>query len=174
MKGRTYRRRMSTIASDVAYLLELLASILVVVASAVMLINMIIDVLAGGGLFAMRIDKFNSLLGDMLVITVGLEFVKLLTSRHFYDLIEVLMLATARQMIVEHLSMWEMLAGIMAIAILFMIRKYLPTALDRRMEKTGPHFLPFGFRSVANKEETRDEKAWDGEGDLPPEGSEES
>jgi len=40
-------------------------------------------------------------------------------------LIEVLMFATAREMVVEHLKTYETLIGILAIALLFAIRKYL-------------------------------------------------
>ena len=39
--------------------------------------------------------------------------------------VEVLMFATARQMVVEHLLTWETLIGILGIGVLFAIRKYL-------------------------------------------------
>ena len=44
--------------------------------------------------------------------------------------VEVLMFATARQMVVEHLGPSETLLGVISIAILFAIRKYLMTDND--------------------------------------------
>lgn len=41
------------------------------------------------------------------------------------NLLEVLMFAIARQMIVEHLDMIDTLIGIISIAIIFAVRKYL-------------------------------------------------
>ena len=44
--------------------------------------------------------------------------------------VEVLLFATARQMVVEHLDPVQTLIGIIGIAILFAIRKYLMTDSD--------------------------------------------
>ena len=44
--------------------------------------------------------------------------------------VEVLMFATARQMVVEHLGPSETLLGVISIAVLFAIRKYLMTDND--------------------------------------------
>ena len=47
------------------------------------------------------------------------------------NVVEVLLFATARQMVVEHLETWQTLIGVAAIAILFAIRKYLMTGDER-------------------------------------------
>lgn len=44
--------------------------------------------------------------------------------------VEVLLFATARQMVVEHLDPVQTLIGIIGIAILFAVRKYLMTDSD--------------------------------------------
>ena len=44
--------------------------------------------------------------------------------------VEVLMFATARQMVVEHMKPSQTLIGVIAIAILFAIRKFLMTEDD--------------------------------------------
>ena len=41
------------------------------------------------------------------------------------NLLEVLMFAIARQMVVEHLNMFETLIGVIALGTIFAIRKYL-------------------------------------------------
>ena len=73
----------------------------------------------------MSTDEFNRLLGDLLVVSVGIEFVKLLIRHRLEDVIDVMMLATARQMVVEHLPMTSMLVAVCAIGVLFAIRRFL-------------------------------------------------
>ena len=58
-------------------------------------------------------------------LAIGVEFVKMLCTHQPGTIIEVLLFATARQMIVEHLNVYETLVGIGAIAALFAIRKFL-------------------------------------------------
>lgn len=46
------------------------------------------------------------------------------------------MFAIARQMVVEHLNMVETLIGVVAIAVIFAIRKYLLLKAPENKEKT--------------------------------------
>ena len=59
-----------------------------------------------------------------------MEFVKMLCQHSAQTVVEVLMFATARQMVVEHLGPAETLLGVLSIAVLFAIRKYLMTDND--------------------------------------------
>ena len=68
---------------------------------------------------------FNTFLSRSLGLVVGLEFIKMLCKHTAETVVEVLMFAIARQMVVEHLATFETLIGVLAIAILFFIRKYL-------------------------------------------------
>lgn len=61
---------------------------------------------------------------------VGVEFVKMLCRHSAQTVVEVLLFATARQMVVEHLDPTQTLIGIIGIGILFGIRKYLMTDSD--------------------------------------------
>ena len=70
-------------------------------------------------------EFFTSFLSRSLGLVVGLEFIKMLCKHTAETVVEVLMFALARQMVVEHLSTTETLIGVLAIAILFFIRKYL-------------------------------------------------
>lgn len=69
--------------------------------------------------------NFAKFLSTALDLVVGIEFVKMLCKHTPDTVIEVLMFATARQMVVEHMPLWETLVGIVGIALLFFIRKYL-------------------------------------------------
>ena len=63
-------------------------------------------------------------------LAIGVEFVKMLCRHSAQTVVEVLLFATARQMVVEHLDPVQTLIGIIGIAILFAIRKYLMTDSD--------------------------------------------
>ena len=56
---------------------------------------------------------------------IGIELVKLLCRNDLYSLVEILLFAVTRHLIMEHLSTIEILTGILAIVALFAIRKYL-------------------------------------------------
>lgn len=70
-------------------------------------------------------DAFTYLLGNAMNIAVGVEFIKMLCKHTPMTVVEVLMFAIARQMIVAHSSAWDTLVGVICIAILFATRKYL-------------------------------------------------
>jgi len=74
---------------------------------------------------SIKASQFTEFLGNILTLIIGVEFVKMLAKHTAENLLEVLMFAIARQMIVEHLNMIDTLIGIISIAIIFFIRKYL-------------------------------------------------
>lgn len=73
---------------------------------------------------------FTSFLEKALNLIIGIEFVKMLCNHRPGTIIEVLLFAIARQMIVEHLGILEIIVGVTSIAILFATRKYLFTKND--------------------------------------------
>ncbi len=56
---------------------------------------------------------------------IGVEVVKLLCKNDLYSMIEVLMFTVTRHLIIQQVTMVEILIGIVAIAGLFAVRKYL-------------------------------------------------
>jgi uncharacterized membrane protein (DUF373 family) len=81
-------------------------------------------------------EQFTEFLGNALTLLIGVEFVKMLAKHTAENLLEVLMFAIARQMVVEHLNMVETLIGVIAIAVIFAIRKYLLLKNSDNKEKT--------------------------------------
>ena len=79
--------------------------------------------------------QFTEFLGNALTLLIGVEFVKMLAKHTAENLLEVLMFAIARQMVVEHLNMVETLIGVVAIAVIFAIRKYLLLKAPENKEK---------------------------------------
>lgn len=75
-------------------------------------------------------------LENVMTFAIGVEFVKMLCTHTPGTVIEVLLFAIARQMIVGHVSGFEVLAGVAAIAGLFATYKYLYcSSLDESDEK---------------------------------------
>lgn len=64
-------------------------------------------------------------LESAMTLAIGIEFVKMLCTHTSETIIEILLFAISRQMIVEHLSTTETIIGVGAIAGLLAIRKYL-------------------------------------------------
>lgn len=81
-------------------------------------------------------EQFTQFLGNALTLLIGVEFVKMLAKHTAENLLEVLMFAIARQMVVEHLNMTETLIGVIAIAIIFTVRKYLLLKNSNDKEKS--------------------------------------
>lgn len=85
---------------------------------------------ADTSVMSMDTEFFSTFLSQALSLVVGVEFVKMLCQHSAQTVVEVLMFATARQMVVEHLGPAETLLGVLSIAVLFAIRKYLMTDND--------------------------------------------
>ena len=72
-----------------------------------------------------RLLDLNQSLGDALSLVVGIEFVKMLVKHTPEAVVEVLLFAIAREMVVVHSGSLETLMGVTAVGIIFLIRKYL-------------------------------------------------
>lgn len=103
---------------------EIALSAIMLVVIIVLIIPMIYNFISIP-LLSIEASQFTEFLGNILTLIIGVEFVKMLAKHTAENLLEVLMFAIARQMIVEHLNMIDTLIGIISIAIIFFIRKYL-------------------------------------------------
>ena len=99
------------------------------------MVILIACIVSGIGMVAMT--DMNKLFGDSAcLIIIGIELIKMITSYTIDSVVDVMLLAIARQMIVEHTSPVENLIAVLSIGILFVIRKYLYISrLDRRRSK---------------------------------------
>ncbi len=77
-------------------------------------------------------DAFQKFLAIAFNVLIAIEFLKMIYKYSVDTVIEVLLFANARQLIVEHTSVVENLIGVISIAVLFAIRKYMfVPALDK-------------------------------------------
>ena len=76
-------------------------------------------------------EALSQFVGNAFQIVIGVEFVKMLCKHTPATVVEVLMFAIARQMVVEHSTPMENLMCIVGIAGLFAIRRFLFTESDK-------------------------------------------
>ena len=119
------RKRFNEVIYHVARYTEILLSVVILAVIALAGIRLVCDVM-GREILSMDVD--------------------LLCRHSAQTVVEVLMFATARQMVVEHLRTWETLIGVIAIAILFGIRKFLMTEVDD---------MVYHERNISNRKEEK-------------------
>lgn len=120
-------KKMQTLIFHVSNYLEILLAFIVIIAIGITLLSVPRELhmlfLDGG---------FNDFLKALFDIIIGIELLKMLCRHDLDAVVEVLMFAVAREMIINHMSIFETLIGIIAIAVLFSIRKFLfVSALDK-------------------------------------------
>ena len=74
--------------------------------------------------------SLNNFFVSTMNIVVGLEFVKMLILHTPRAVTDVLLFAIARQLVVSHSSSTDTLLGVAAVALIFLIKKFLLTRED--------------------------------------------
>ena len=125
---------MKNIIQKITRVLELIISAFIIIA---ILISMV-SLLNGLKVLTVNVfqeDAFQNFLSVAFNIIIGIEFLKMLFKINVYTVIEVLLFAIARQMIVEHSTVYDNFISVASIALLFIIRKYLLNPeLDQKKE----------------------------------------
>lgn len=106
------------------FLYTAIFAVLVLAAIAVAGVGLIQDVF----LFAVHkegMQSFQAVLEQAFNLVIGIEFIKMLAKHTPGSAIEVLLFAMARQLVIGHMAPFENLLGIIAIAIIFIIRRFL-------------------------------------------------
>ena len=86
---------------------------------------------ADTSVMSMDTEFFSAFLSQALSLVVGVEFVKMLCQHSAQTVVEVLMFATARQMVVEHLGPAETLLGLLSMSVLINIHLYISSVYRR-------------------------------------------
>ena len=114
--------------NDIIYVISRYTEIVLSIILLIVIILLIFPVLYNFikiPILEITLNQFTDFLGNALSMLIGVEFVKMLARHTAENLLEVLMFAIARQMVVEHLNMFETLIGVIALGTIFAIRKYL-------------------------------------------------
>ncbi len=74
--------------------------------------------------------NYEDLLESCFNLIIGVELIRMVYHHTPNTVFEVLLFAIARQIIIDHTSVWSSLIGVCAIAVLFATRKYLFCEFD--------------------------------------------
>lgn len=112
----------------IARIIELVISALIMI-SIVAVLAFLVAHMINSDWDYLRPENFQAFLAILLSVVIGVEFLKMLIKHTPGAAIEVLLFAITRQLIVFHTSSWELFLGIVAVAGVFAIRKfiYIPT-----------------------------------------------
>ena len=97
------RKHFNTIIYNISRYAEIALSMVILLVIALAGFRLIMEV-ADTSVMSMDTEFFSAFLSQALSLVVGVEFVKMLCQHSAQTVVEVLMFATARQMVVEHLG----------------------------------------------------------------------
>ncbi|MDO8685473.1 MAG: hypothetical protein Q7J78_02250 [Clostridiales bacterium] len=118
----------SRVARTSSYV-EIYLSVLLIAGILVVSISLIMDIVSG--VQDMLIGKFDfnytDFLGLALKLIIGIEFVKMISKHTPESTFDVLLFAIARKIIIAETGYFDIIIGIISIAVLFVIKKFLYT-----------------------------------------------
>lgn len=139
------RKKLQDKMFEISYIIELFISLLVGVAVVVLTARTVIDMF-NVPFVKNGVDSLVVILDKAITLAIGAELIKMLCKHTPETIIEVLAFALARQLIVGHTSPLNNLVTVLAIAILFGVRRFLLNRHD--MVET-----PDGLVEIDNTEE---------------------
>ena len=118
------RKKLQDKMFEASYLIELFISLLVGIAVLVLSVWTVID-LFHISFLEQGVDSLVVVLDKAITLAIGAELIKMLCKHTPETIIEVLAFALARQLIVGHADPLSNLTTVIAIAILFAVRRFL-------------------------------------------------
>lgn len=118
------RKKLQDAMFEISYLFELLISVMVGASILVLAGRMIYDAVTTPGYFS-GAASLVKILDDAIILAIGAELIKMLCKHTPETVIEVLAFALARHLIVVHTTPLENLVTVIAIAVLFAVRRFL-------------------------------------------------
>ena len=118
------RKKLQDKMFEVSYIFELLISVVVGMAILLFGAKMVMDTF-NLAVASKGVDALVTVLDDAIILAIGAELIKMLCKHTPETVIEVLAFALARQLIVGHAKPLENLVTVIAIAILFAVRRFL-------------------------------------------------
>lgn len=118
------RKKLQDKMFELSYMFELAVSVIVAAAIVIFAIRMVID-MADVSKYFEGTSSLVKVLDNAIILAIGAEFIKMLCKHTPETVIEVIAFALARQLIVGHAEPWENLITVVAIAVLFAVRRFL-------------------------------------------------
>lgn len=118
------RKKLQDTMFEISYIFELLISLIVGIALMAFAVKMIIG-LFDFSIYFDRADALVDILDDAISLAIGAELIKMLCKHTPETVIEVLAFALARQLIIGHAEPLQNLITVLAIGVLFAVRRFL-------------------------------------------------
>lgn len=118
------RKKLQDKMFEISYIIELFISLIVGIAVVILAARMVADMFTTS-IYSQGINSLVSILDNAITLAIGAELIKMLCKHTPETIIEVLAFALARQLIVGHVASWESLITVLAIAVLFAVRRFL-------------------------------------------------
>ena len=104
--------------------LEIVVAVILLLVISIKILEIVYSVFVGHELIFIEMD-IKEIMIAFFNLVIGLEFIKMLIKHTPESVIEVLMFIISRQMIMYHEESFALLIGVVAIAGLFAVKKYL-------------------------------------------------
>lgn len=124
------RKFLQTSLYEISFYVEIVISIILVLALMALTVRLLVGAADIWTSTLSIEDYLQTFLTQAMTIAVGVELIKMLCKHTSGTIVEVLLFAVARQIVVSHGSAVNTLLGVIAIAVLFATRKYLFTSFD--------------------------------------------
>ena len=122
------RQFVSSFLKRVAVILEFVIAIMLAVGVILLCLRMVMSL---GNIPDLNIwPNYDDLLETCFNLIIGVELIRMMYSHAPNTVFEVLLFAIARQIIIDHSSVYSSLIGVCAIAVLFATRKFLFCEFD--------------------------------------------
>ncbi|MBM7635502.1 hypothetical protein [Streptococcus saliviloxodontae] len=124
------RKFLQTFLYELSFYIEIIISIILSAILFLLTVRLLSEIT---GFFSGTdgIESFlQEFLNEAMSIAIGVELIKMLTKHTSTTIIEVLLFAIARQIVVSHGSALNSLLSVVSLVLLFVARKYLLTSFD--------------------------------------------
>ena len=118
------RKKLQDKMFEISYIVELLISVIVGISVLIMVVILVINMFDLNQ-YSSGADSLVKILDDAIILAIGAELIKMLCKHTPETVIEVMAFALARQLIIGHAAPWQNLITVIAIAVLFAVRKFL-------------------------------------------------
>lgn len=124
MNNNDIKKKILSKLYGISYYLEMFISLLLIVVIIFLSVKLVINIFDINFMLSNE-DVFTYFMENAMSLAVGVELIKMLCKHSASTVVEVLLFAIARQIIVSHSSVVNMVAGVLCIVALLATRKFL-------------------------------------------------
>ena len=131
MNNNDIKKKILSKLYGISYYLEMFISLLLIVVIIFLSVKLVINIFDINFMLSNE-DVFTYFMENAMSLAVGVELIKMLCKHSASTVVEVLLFAIARQIIVSHSSVMNMVAGALCIVALLATRKFLFLPDDKK------------------------------------------